>query len=848
MSLHAGEVGHDDVSDGRRESAAKQAGVDLEQLQLIQLCFGEHEFGVALDNVATDDVQERQQDGAGPDAVSQHNNDHQQGGLGVAFEFDSFLFVQEKLDHGVPLRSLCRDLETFAKFLDSSILRHVNMEVHDSFVKVSGHLVGMQDELRCVQQPVLAAVKKVEGALEKLAQLEEAVHSQLGDATEVELARLFDVSFLKLLLMLDLLSERVEALPTCMRSTAADAKRQQQLRHSDSFSLATMAMAAGSPHVCEALLDIAVTVQQWKALYQTLPRLSQRARECEEASELLREGTQLAHRVFSNAYLALHEAYLQDPREELKPALRVVMGLYRTAGEVREFCRMYRERILRPLLESVLSWRAATQARYSLGDTSNLLADLREQLETKVLCFVPLLWESFEGAVLPIPMIVWPAVCEAVVKKLVSLYDISVADAFQKRYVAAHELLALMVANCSSAEELQALMQSPDVALWRHKWNTDVYGTIRANELSKKIDDAIQAFCATPWEQLARQAPKQPEEHIVGDAGFRMELFTKLREALDWLFSPEVYIYILTPKFIREAAAAMRRVVQKLLEHAEAAQDAASMQDCLYAVMTACVDLEDLAAYVEGPFRMRLEKASQQPFPATSPLLQLLTQDTCRSAIVSLHRVVQNRLAEECLVGLQNIRSVRSAYSHMRKPFPTTPSWYVASTIEPLQRFYTAVRTLLPPATRHGMMVELVIEVASRFRTLAKETLVTAKKTEESWEKLRRRKETTNGGRGPEAEAVSGHGHPSSFSAAAAAAAAASVRPTQETASDRDKMTLQLYLDAKAFVREVETTLGLGAEAEKLAAVVALFKLLRRANWIMGEDIPEPPDIDEAGA
>ncbi|ESL10819.1 hypothetical protein TRSC58_01441 [Trypanosoma rangeli SC58] len=839
MSMHAEEVGHDDVSHSRREGAVNEASVDLEQLQLIQLCFGEHEFGVALDDDVTDDTQKKQQDGAESDTASQQNNDHQQGGLGVAFDFDPILFVQEKLDHGVPLRSLCRDLETYAKFLDSSILRHVNMEVHDAFVKVSGHLVGMQDELRCVQQPVLTAMKKVEGALEKLAQLEENVNSQIRDATEVELSRLFDVSLLKILLIFDLLSERVKALPSCTHSTGSDMKQQQphqQAKHSGSSSLATVAVAAGSPHVCEALRDIAVTLQQWKALYQTLPRLPQRAREYEEASDVLREGTQLVHGVFSNVYLALHEAYLQASREELKPALREVMESYRISGEVREFCRMYRDRILRPLLESVLSWRAATQARHSLEDTISLLTNLREQLEAKVLCFLPLIWESFEGIVLPIPMIVWPTVCEAVVKKMVSLYDIGMADAFQKRYVAAHELLALMVANCRSAEELWALMRSPDVALWRHKWNTDVYGTIRSNELSKKIEEALQAFCATPLETLAQQ----PGKHRVGDAGFCLELFTKLREALDWFFSAEIYIYILTPKFIREAAVATHRVVQKLLEHLEAVQGAGLMQDWLHVVMAACADFEKLAAYIQGPFRTRLEEVSQHSFPVASPLLELLTQDTCRSAVACLHRVVQSRLTEECLVGLQNVRSVRSAYSHMRKPFPTTPSWYVPSVVEPLQRFDASVRPLLPSAALHDMMVELVNEVANRFRGLAKETLIAAKKTEESWEKLRRRKETTSGGRGPEAEVVLGNGHSSS------PAAAISVRPTQETASDRDKMTLQLYLDAKAFVKEVNTTLGLGAEAEKLAAVGPLFKLLRRANWIMGEDIPEPPDIDEA--
>ncbi|EKG00763.1 hypothetical protein TCSYLVIO_008274 [Trypanosoma cruzi] len=839
------EMEHGGVDDGDHEEVVNEASVDLEQLQLIQLCFGEHEFGVALDKDVTDERDEKH-DGVGSDLLQQRCKTHQNGVV-IAFDFDPIQFVQEKLDHGVPLRSLCRDLEAYATLLDRSILRHVNMDVHDAFVKVSGHLVGMQDELRCVRQSVLAAVKRVEDAMEKLSRLEETVSGQIRDATEVELARLFDVVFLKVLLMFDLLCGRVEALPSCLRCSEMTNKQQaappppqqqQQMKHMDSSSSTVVVMAVGNPHVFEAIFDIAVTVQQWKALYQTLPKIPQRAKEYEEASEIIREGTKLSHQVFAKVYIAFHQAYLQAPREELKQALRDVMGLYRTSGEFQEFCRMYRERILRPLLESVLSWRAATQARYNLEDTISLLTTLRDQLETKVLCFLPIIWEAFEETVLPIPMIIWPTLCEALVKKMVALYDIGVADAFQRRYVAAHELLALMMSNCNSSEELRVLMRSPDVALWKHKWNTDVYGTIRANELSKKIEDAIQTFRSTPVEKLAQKSLNQSEEHVAGGAGFRMELFTKLKEALDWLFSPETYIYILTPKFIRETAVATRRVVQSLLELTEGAKNNTLMQDWLHFVMGACADLDVLVAYFEGHFCARLEKESRKPFPVSSPLIQLLTQDTCRGAVVSLQLLVRSRVAEECVVGLQNIRSVRSAYSHMHKPFPTAPSWYVPSIVEPLQRLDASVRSLMPLETHHVVMTELVKDVASRFRALAKETLVTAKKTEQSWEKLRRRKETTSGGRGPDAEAPSGSGHPSSSSAA--------VRPTQETASDRDKMTLQLYLDAKAFVNEVEKTLGPGVKAEELDAVDALFKLLRRANWIMGEDIPEPPDIDES--
>ncbi|KEG15512.1 putative conserved oligomeric golgi complex subunit [Trypanosoma grayi] len=843
MSSHV-ETVHDGGHSDNKNYAGDEPAVDLEQLQLIQLCFGEHEFGVAFEN----DAQQNEDD---LEAEQQQQED-EQNDVVIAFDFDPVQFVQEKLDHGVPLGILCRDLETYMTFLNNSILRHVNTDVHDAFVKVSGHLVGVQDELRCVQQPVLATVKKVEDAMARLTQLEERVHAHILSASNTEMERLFDVGFLKLLLLYDLLCERIEALPSSLRSsddgsqqplvhTAAMTTNAVNIHHANgsspscSSSSRAAAVVAGSAHMREALCDIAITVQQLKALHQTLPRLSQREKEREEATEILRDGTELSHNVFARVYLALYEDYMQDPRETLTHAMRSVMEAYQTAGEVQEFCRMYRKRILRPLLESVLSWRAATQARHSLEDTVKLLVCLRDQLEVNVLPFLPLLREAFEGAVMPIPMIIWPTVCEALVKKMVSLYDVGIPDAFQKRYMAAHELLALMEANCASSEELHMLVQSPDVALWKHKWNTDVYGTIRANELSKRVDGALQAFAATPLEQQVQQ--REQGSSVECSTTFHTDPFVKLQEALEWLFSPSTYIYTVTPKFIREAAGATQRLARSVLDYADASQANSSMRDWISLVMSACSDFEAFAVYIEGPFRTRLESASGRTFAVSSPVIQLIAQETCRAAAVSLHRAVQMRVAEECAAGMQNIRSVKSAYSHMRKPFPTAPSWYVPNIVEPLQRFAATVESLPSAPARDGMVAAVVEEVANRFRVIAKETLVTAKKTEESWEKLRRRKETTAGGRGTSTDVVVDQ---------AAPAASTTARPTPETATDRDKMTLQLYLDAKAFVEAAETTLQNGVVTQQLPGVVALFRMLRRANWILGEDIPEPPDIDES--
>lgn len=844
--------------------------VDLEQLQLIELCFGEHEFGVVLDsdnNTVHDTEGECISAGANyvnasDDAEQmdfEHYNEPGETML-AAFEFDPVQFVQNKLSHGVPLDDLCRDLETYMSLLNKIILRHVNTDVHDAFVKVSGHLVGMQDDLRLVQHPVAVAVKKVEENIAKLNEMENTVTSQIAEATELELMRIFDVNFLKVLLLYDHLCVQLEALPPALLSPDDESSLRQ--RHFKDKPSRAVAVMASSEHLHEALQDISGLVQQLKSLKHMIPPLPQRGQEYAELDQILSSALQMVHRVLARAYLAVYEKCTLLPSDELEKSLLNIMLVYKAMDEVHEFCRMYRERILRPLLESVLSWRAATQARHSLVETINLLNTLRHRLEKDVLPFVSLLREAFGAELLPIPTVVCPIVFESLLKRMISLYDSGDPDAFQQRYVAAHEVLHLMKKNCVSDEELRALLRSPDVVLWEQRWNTDVYSAMRVNALTKRLGAAVSEFITLTSEQHAETIDglqlreESNTESTVAKVVFRIGLFSRLRELIEWLFSPEVYIYVVTPKYLREVANVTRRVAKAIIEQSTATRTVSSLRDWLCVVMTACSDFTQLAEYLEGPFSRHICTVSQDTLtgPSCSQFLQLLVQGTCHGTVKQLHQLVQSRVVEACAVGLQNIRSVKSAYAHTRKPLPTAPSWYVTSIVEPIQRFAEELQRGLSPETWHEVIIDVVTDVLKMFRNIARDTLVTAKKTEESWGKLRRRKELTSSGGDARTGGMETTTQEGAFLSPSSpvTGTSANTRPTAETATDRDKMTLQLYLDAIALINNIEGLLESQCKGEEsvrireLPPVEAIHKLLQRAKWILGDDVREPPDIDEA--
>jgi hypothetical protein len=208
----------------------------------------------------------------------------------------------------------------------------------------------------------------------------------------------------------------------------------------------------------------------------------------------------------------------------------------------------------------------------------------------------------------------------------------------------------------------------------------------------------------------------------------------------------------------------------------------------------------------------------------------------------ALQKLISN-LVEQSEVVLQNVRTIKAAYSHTKKPMPTAPSWFITGILEPLLKFRRASQDPksalnMAPETVQEIIFTVVQQVTQRFRDLIREVIVQARKAEESLEKLRRRRDETKGG-------VPTNSVSTPVSAGDATRhipAVGGPRITTETASDRDKMIVQLYLDAHEYGNYLR---NFGIHKESYAPLESVFRLCRRADWILGAPVPEPPEIDE---
>ncbi|KAK7201596.1 COG (conserved oligomeric Golgi) complex component [Novymonas esmeraldas] len=943
---HAGVPDAAVVTEGQPSAdAAPEADPELlkQQLQLIQLCFAEHEFGIVVDedvhgsgrssSGSSSDASPRSRS---PSTCSQSDDDEGGGGGGGAGrrrglpDFDALAFVSGKTQHGVPLAVLSQDLHAYARYIENRIAQCVNTDVHTAFVNVSGHLVGMKDELSYMERPLTAAMEKLSTAVGQIAATSTKVRQTVEAACAAEMERAFDAVYLRSMVVYETIAYQLDDLAALLHITVDTAATTAGARPapaggsgggagSGAASLTTRdggdKSAAAPPKLTflvapdtqlsdaalDVLEDVVLLCLELREVCQRLGSLPSREQERAEAASNLAAAEQSVMAVLEVVLVHASQLAFGPPTDAAAAAaaspspspgalvarqlLGRVIELYGQAGEMEQFCVVFRNAVLRPPLEAVVSWKAATQARQSAEGTVALLRQMKAVLQTTFLPLLPLLREHYGAALHPTTTIVWPVLSETLVKKLPSLYEVGIPNHFQMRYKAAYELLAVVEGACADAEELAVLRRSPDVVLWNHKWNLDVYAALRVSE----VDKALQSVSAP----LDRLPPATQSD-------YHFRLFYIAQQQLLHLFSSSVFLLMCAPRFLRQTVACCHRVLERVQEAvavaagtprpgsavaegvdrpaSAAASDsgsAAAGDGAHDTLLLAIADAHTLRAFLEGQLRdvvlgRLAAESGQAPLEAlqsatstarvtggaaaaaaergtpelVADVLQFAGASVCGQFVHQARASLVRQVAEAAALPLQNLKSVRSAYSHTRKTMPSAASWYVTPAMQPLRQFAEeAQRSGFGGAVLQDSVAEMLSAVVGHFVALARETLITAKKTEESWEKLRRRKE---GGVPTPATAdqVPGASDEHNGGTAASVAAGGEQRVTLETATDRDKMTIQLWMDALA-MQEAAQQPPLSLSAERTTEVFAgAMELLRRAEWIHGADIPEPPDVD----
>jgi len=230
-----------------------------------------------------------------------------------------------------------------------------------------------------------------------------------------------------------------------------------------------------------------------------------------------------------------------------------------------------------------------------------------------------------------------------------------------------------------------------------------------------------------------------------------------------WYSSPDVFLYPLSAKLLREAVITLQRYVLDMVQRASptsasasaggggsATAPAASSFDPSIARRVLC-DIVAIQRFVDVVFRQVVESVTSEVALTCQPLsavFQIASSALCDAAgIQKVRQMLVVALEEQCYAQLQHLRTVKATYSHTKKALPTQPSWFTSGILDPLHAFQKqcSAEGALSADMTTQLLQKVIDHVALRFEELTKETLISARKTEESLGKLRRKREEAAG-------------------------------------------------------------------------------------------------------
>lgn len=850
--------------------------INNEQLQLLQLCFGEHEF------CASGSLLFPSSDAATGDISAQGVNDGAQTEASeTPMDYDPFQFIDEKLQHGIELETVCKDLMSFEKYLQAKIMTHVHEDVYEAFVNVSGQLVGLDEQLTRIHHPLTASRNRIESALDHLSAKENSIHQLLQDAEGKELHRMLHMGIAQTLLLHNTLCDDVDAL----QGLPFFASLQLPVKGTSASSSTNVSSAAAAtslsvpPPIEGDLTNAAVVISDEELrqlesvvacyfdLESAFAQLSIPSQgndelnsEYRELKELVKEAHEHIVHLLNQAFLQTHELFLFTTTArsggavglkggsrlvgkhvpaagDVLSKLRVLMSLYNQVG-VDDFTSLYRESIVRKIAEDVLSWKSSAQARSSSDQSSQLLSQLCATLLTTVLPIASIMREVFaqEAAFYPISAVFWPPVCNTVVTRMVYLFVPGIPSTFHSNFVAAHQLISLMENHCTTIAELQGFRTATETTLWCHKWNIDVYHTLRATEASERVKQLLL--------QPETLSTKPPSPSLIP---FSSAAAQTISEVMLWYFDSSIFLFPLSQKLLRDSLSALHEFVKfaaGCVKDSLAAFQQQSRVVDYHFLCSVVADFTALQQFMESSFKDAVEARTGESVASCPPLASIFTvgqEIIKKKGIETVRKLVIDYLLEQCMAILVNVKTIKATYSHTKKPMPSMPSWFISGVFESLSKFKAQCSGHLPSEVIQFIVKAVVDEATLKLKEFTKETIVSARKTEESLGKLRRRREEANA-KSTTTASTGGSGGTETASTPTAPAAAGSTRVTSESATDRDKMVVQLYLDAHEFGSQLRP---FGINKESYTALHAVLKLCRRANWLLGDDIPEPPEVDD---
>ena len=183
--------------------------------------------------------------------------------------------------------------------------------------------------------------------------------------------------------------------------------------------------------------------------------------------------------------------------------------------------------------------------------------------------------------------------------------------------------------------------------------------------------------------------------------------------------------------------------------------------------------------------------------------------ESCDSILLqrqALTAVIVEDIASKSIPHLKSVNDIQRLYRRTNRQVPSKPCPYIVSVLLPIQEFYTKTSSICANDILQNWSVHILSLVSDEYLGAVSETLAAVQKMEESLRRLKKVREKTTGGTGDKtADGTS-----------------------EAKISDDDKIRLQIYVDVKYFILQVEK--GLKVKSTEIKSLVELDALVIEAT------------------
>ena len=228
------------------------------------------------------------------------------------------------------------------------------------------------------------------------------------------------------------------------------------------------------------------------------------------------------------------------------------------------------------------------------------------------------------------------------------------------------------------------------------------------------------------------------------------------------------------------------------------------------------LDIIDLCNAIRGPF------FTDTVLPIVSDLDEAMIENLRSSLIEGSDLILQQQqgltddivknISSKSIPHLKSVNDIQRLYRRTNRQVPSKPCPYIVSVLLPLQEFHTSASAICPKDIVHNWSIEILSNVTTEYLGVVSETLAAVQKMEESLRRLKKVREKTTGGAGDKLQEGA----------------------SSTKISDDDKIRLQLYVDVKHFIQQIEK--GLKVESKEVESLTKIENLVIDATKTCFED------------